>query len=145
MQNGNKLILWIKVIHIISVISWMVGLLYLPRLFVYHSENITNKDITSTFKIMEYRLYRFIMNPAMMVVWLSGLVLLYDNGIETWLSIKFLLVLLMTSFHIFLKRCINNFELESNQYSSKFFRIINEIPTVLLIFIVILVVLRPWT
>ena len=132
-------------IHIISVISWMVGLLYLPRLFVYHSENITNKDITSTFKIMEYRLYRFIMNPAMMVVWLSGLVLLYDNGIETWLSIKFLLVLLMTSFHIFLKRCINNFELESNQYSSKFFRIINEIPTVLLIFIVILVVLKPWT
>ena len=85
------------------------------------------------------------MNPAMMVVWLSGLVLLYDNGIETWLSIKFLLVLLMTSFHIFLKRCINNFELESNQYSSKFFRIINEIPTVLLIFIVILVVLKPWT
>ena len=145
MQNGNKLILWIKVIHIISVISWMVGLLYLPRLFVYHSENITNKDITSTFKIMEYRLYRFIMNPAMMVVWLSGLVLLYDNGIESWLSIKFLLVLLMTSFHIFLKRCINNFELESNQYSSKFFRIINEIPTVLLIFIVILVVLKPWT
>ena len=145
MQNGNKLILWIKVIHIISVISWMVGLLYLPRLFVYHSENITNKDITSTFKIMEYRLYRFIMNPAMMVVWLSGLVLLYDNGIETWLSIKFLLVLLMTSFHIFLKRCINNFELESNQYSSKFFRIINEIPTILLIFIVILVVLKPWT
>lgn len=145
MQNGNKLILWIKVIHIISVISWMVGLLYLPRLFVYHSENITNKDITSTFKIMEYRLYRFIMNPAMMVVWLSGLVLLYDNGIETWLSIKFLLVLLMTSFHIFLKRCINNFELESNQYSSKFFRIINEIPTVLMIFIVILVVLKPWT
>ena len=145
MQNGNKLILWIKVIHIISVISWMVGLLYLPRLFVYHSENITNKDITSTFKIMEYRLYRFIMNPAMMVVWLSGLVLLYDNGIETWLSIKFLLVLVMTSFHIFLKRCINNFELESNQYSSKFFRIINEIPTVLLIFIVILVVLKPWT
>ena len=145
MQNGNKLILWIKVIHIISVISWMVGLLYLPRLLVYHSENITNKDITSTFKIMEYRLYRFIMNPAMMVVWLSGLVLLYDNGIETWLSIKFLLVLLMTSFHIFLKRCINNFELESNQYSSKFFRIINEIPTVLLIFIVILVVLKPWT
>ena len=145
MQNGNKLILWIKVIHIISVISWMVGLLYLPRLFVYHSENITNKDITSTFKIMEYRLYRFIMNPAMMVVWLSGLVLLYDNGIESWLSIKFLLVLLMTSFHIFLKRCINNFELESNQYSSKFFRIINEIPTVLMIFIVILVVLKPWT
>ena len=145
MQNGNKLILWIKVIHIISVISWMVGLLYLPRLFVYHSENIKNKDITSTFKIMEYRLYRFIMNPAMMVVWLSGLVLLYDNGIETWLSIKFLLVLLMTSFHIFLKRCINNFELESNQYSSKFFRIINEIPTVLLILIVILVVLKPWT
>ena len=134
-----------KSLHLIVVISWMAGLLYLPRIFVYHSENITNKDITSTFKIMEYRLYRFIMNPAMMVVWLSGLVLLYDNGIETWLSIKFLLVLLMTSFHIFLKRCINNFELESNQYSSKFFRIINEIPTVLLIFIVILVVLKPWT
>ena len=145
MQNGSKLILWIKVIHIISVISWMVGLLYLPRLFVYHAENLNNKDLSATFKVMEYRLYRFIMNPAMMVVWLSGLILFYDNGLEIWLTIKLLLVLLMTIFHIFLKRCISNFEQNINTFSSKFFRIINEVPTVLMIFIIILVVLKPWS
>ena len=145
MQNGSKLILWIKVIHIISVISWMVGLLYLPRLFVYHSENLNNNDLSATFKVMEYRLYRFIMNPAMMVVWISGLILFYDNGLEIWLTIKLLLVLLMTIFHIFLKRCISNFEQNINTFSSKFFRIINEVPTVLMIFIIILVVLKPWS
>ena len=139
------MILWIKVIHIVSVISWMAGLLYLPRLFVYHSENINNIDLSSTFKVMEYRLYRFIMNPAMMIVWLSGLFLLYNNGLELWLLIKFLLVILMTFFHIFMKNCINEFENDNNKYSSKFFRIINEIPTVLMIFIVILVVIKPWS
>ncbi|MGB0541848.1 MAG: protoporphyrinogen oxidase HemJ [Hyphomicrobiales bacterium] len=139
------MILWIKVIHIVAVISWMAGLLYLPRLFVYHSENISKNDLSSTFKIMEYRLYRFIMNPAMMVVWLSGFILLYDNGFDLWLIIKFLLVFLMTIFHIFMKKCLNDFENDKSEYSSKFFRIINEIPTVLMIFIIILVVIKPWS
>ena len=123
----------------------MAGLLYLPRLFVYHSENISKKNLSSTFKIMEYRLYRFIMNPAMMVVWLSGLILSYDNGFDLWLIIKFLLVFLMTIFHIFMKKCLNDFENDKSEYSSKFFRIINEIPTVLMIFIIILVVIKPWS
>ena len=123
----------------------MAGLLYLPRLFVYHSENISKNDLSSTFKIMEYRLYRFIMNPAMMVVWLSGFILLYDNGLDLWLIIKFLLVFLMTIFHIFMKKCLNDFENDKSEYSSKFFRIINEIPTILMIFIIILVVIKPWS
>ena len=123
----------------------MAGLLYLPRLFVYHSENIGKNDLSSTFKIMEYRLYRFIMNPAMMVVWLSGFILSYDNGFDLWLIIKFLLVFLMTIFHIFMKKCLNDFENDKSEYSSKFFRIINEIPTVLMIFIIILVVIKPWS
>ncbi len=139
------MILWIKVIHIVAVISWMAGLLYLPRLFVYHSENISKNDLSSTFKIMEYRLYRFIMNPAMMAVWLSGFILSYDNGFDLWLIIKFLLVFLMTVFHIFMKKCLNDFENDKSEYSSKFFRIINEIPTVLMIFIIILVVMKPWS
>ena len=123
----------------------MAGLLYLPRLFVYHSENISKNDLSLTFKVMEYRLYRFIMNPAMMVVWLSGFILSYDNGFELWLIIKFLLVFLMTIFHIFMKKCLNDFENDKSEYSSKFFRIINEIPTVLMIFIIILVVIKPWS
>tara|TARA_B100000941_G_C28480550_1_gene541880 strand:- start:737 stop:1108 length:372 start_codon:yes stop_codon:yes gene_type:complete len=123
----------------------MAGLLYLPRLFVYHSENISKNDLSLTFKVMEYRLYRFIMNPAMMVVWLSGFILSYDNGFDLWLIIKFLLVFLMTIFHIFMKKCLNDFENDKSEYSSKFFRIINEIPTVLMIFIIILVVIKPWS
>jgi len=123
----------------------MAGLLYLPRLFVYHSENISKNDLSLTFKVMEYRLYRFIMNPAMMVVWLSGFILSYDNGFDLWLTIKFLLVFLMTIFHIFMKKCLNDFENDKSEYSSKFFRIINEIPTVLMIFIIILVVIKPWS
>ena len=123
----------------------MAGLLYLPRLFVYHSENISKNDLSLTFKVMEYRLYRFIMNPAMMVVWLSGFILSYDNGFDLWLIIKFLLVFLMTIFHIFMKKCLNDFENDKSEYSSKFFRIINEIPTVLMIFIIILVVIKQWS
>ena len=123
----------------------MAGLLYLPRLFVYHSENISKNDLSLTFKVMEYRLYRFIMNPAMMVVWLSGFILSYDYGFDLWLIIKFLLVFLMTIFHIFMKKCLNDFENDKSEYSSKFFRIINEIPTILMIFIIILVVIKPWS
>ena len=142
---GIELFLWIKIIHIIAVISWMAGLLYLPRLFVYHSENSKDSLLNDTFKVMEYKLFRFIMSPAMMVVWVSGLILFYNSGFQLWLILKFLLVILMTLFHIFLKKCITGFSEGTNKFSSNFFRFINEIPTILMIFIVILVVLKPWS
>ena len=135
----------LKILHIISFVSWFAGLFYLPRLFVYHIENNTNKEMNEVFQKMEYKLLRIIMNPAMMVVWLSGFILSYDNGFDLWLIIKFLLVFLMTIFHIFMKKCLNDFENDKSEYSSKFFRIINEIPTVLMIFIIILVVIKPWS
>ena len=135
----------LKILHIISFVSWFAGLFYLPRLFVYHIENNTNKEMNEVFQKMEYKLLRIIMNPAMMVVWLSGFILSYYNGFDLWLIIKFLLVFLMTIFHIFMKKCLNDFENDKSEYSSKFFRIINEIPTVLMIFIIILVVIKPWS
>ena len=142
---GIELILWIKIIHIIAVISWMAGLLYLPRLFVYHSENSQNNQLNDTFKVMEYKLFRFIMSPAMMVVWISGLSLFYNAGLQLWLILKFFLVIFMTLFHIFLKKCIKDFDEGTNRFSSKFFRFINEVPTILMILIVILVVLKTWS
>jgi|TARA_B100001059_G_C17528531_1_gene424369 putative membrane protein len=142
---GIELFLWIKIIHILAVISWMAGLLYLPRLFVYHSENSKDSLLNDTFKVMEHKLFRFIMSPAMMVVWVSGLILFYNSGFQLWLILKFLLVILMTLFHIFLKKCITGFNEGTNKFSSNFFRFINEIPTILMIFIVILVVLKPWS
>jgi putative membrane protein len=141
---GIELILWIKIMHIIAVISWMAGLLYLPRLFVYHSEKTSEEQLNATFKVMEYRLFRFIMSPAMMVVWITGLALFYSSGIQVWILLKIFLVFLMTLFHIFLKKCIKNFNEDNNKFSSKFFRFINEVPTTLMVFIVILVVLKPW-
>jgi len=138
-------IIWFKVIHIIAVISWMAGLLYLPRLFVYHSEKSNDESVNAIFKVMEGRLFRFIMSPAMMMVWFSGLVLFYNTGFHLWLIIKLTLVVVMTIFHIFLKRCVQNFKNNSNKFSSKFFRIINEVPTLIMIFIVILVVIKPWS
>ena len=139
------MVLWVKIIHIIAVISWMAGLLYLPRLFVYHSEKPSDEQLNTTFKIMEYRLFHFIMSPAMMVVWISGLILFYSSGIQAWILLKIFLVFLMTLFHIFLKKCIKNFTEDKNKFSSKFFRFINEVPTILMILIVILVVLKPWS
>ena len=134
-----------KSLHLIAVFSWMAGLLYLPRLFVYHSENSKDSLLNDTFKVMEHKLFRFIMSPAMMVVWVSGLILFYNSGFQLWLILKFLLVILMTLFHIFLKKCIKDFDEGTNRFSSKFFRFINEVPTILMILIVILVVLKPWS
>ena len=140
-----ELILWIKIIHIVAVISWMAGLLYLPRLFVYHSENSNDSQLNDTFKVMEDKLFRFIMSPAMMIVWISGLTLFYNSSLQLWLILKFFLVILMTLFHIFLKKCIIDFNKDTNGFASNFFRFINEIPTILMIFIVILVVIKPWS
>ena len=139
-----------KSIHLIAVISWMAGLLYLPRIFVYHSESISNKkseDLVSTFKVMERRLFIYIMNPAMIVSWIFGILLIYSIGLENfnnlWLKIKLLLVILLTVYHFFLFYYLKKFGEDIHLYSSKFYRIINEIPTILLILIILIVVFKP--
>ena len=136
----------IKSFHLISVISWMVGLLYLPRIFVYHSET-KSEEVKNTFKIMERRLFVYIMNPAMILSWLFGLILIHSIGLqsfgELWLIAKTLLVLSLTFYHFFLFNCLKNFSFDRNEYSPKFFRIINEVPTILLIIIIFLVVFKP--
>ena len=139
-----------KSIHLIAVISWMAGLLYLPRIFVYHSESIVNKkseDLSSTFKVMERRLFIYIMNPAMIVSWIFGFFLIYSVGFENfntlWLKAKLLLVTLLTTYHFFLFYCLKRFTESTNSYSSKFYKIINEIPTILLILIILIVIFKP--
>ena len=141
-----SLYLTLKALHVVAVISWMVGLLYLPRLFVYHVEN-NNFESLKVFKIMEKRLMKIIMNPAMIVTWLTGLSILWVLGFNTifslWLSIKFLFVIILSGYHGFLSKCLKDFALDRNTRSSKFFRFINEIPTIILIIIVFLVILKP--
>ena len=139
-----------KSIHLIAVISWMAGLLYLPRIFVYHSEAVTNnqsEDLMSTFKIMERRLFVYIMNPAMIVSWIFGVLLIHTIGMDNfgsiWLQLKLAFVIILTVYHFFLFQCLRKFAENRNTYSSKFYRIINEIPTVLLIVIILVVVFKP--
>ena len=139
-----------KSIHLIAVISWMAGLLYLPRLFVYHSETLKIKksnDTVLTFKVMEKRLFIYIMNPAMLASWIFGVLLIYSIGFENfntlWLKVKLTLVIFLTVYHFFLFYCLKKFAEDTNSYSSKFYRIINEIPTILLILIILIVVFKP--
>ena len=135
-----------KSLHLIAIISWIAGLLYLPRIFVYHSETDKN-EVKEIFKIMERRLFLYIMNPAMIVSWLFGFLLLHSIGIqslkEIWMISKLILVLSLTFYHFFLFNCLRNFAMNNNEYSSRFFRIINEVPTILLIVIIFLVVFKP--
>ena len=139
-----------KSIHLIAVISWMAGLLYLPRIFVYHSEaaqNNKSEDLIETFKVMERRLLVYIMNPAMIVSWIFGILLIHTIGMDNfgslWLQLKLVFVIILTIYHFFLFQCLRKFAENRNTYSSKFYRIINEIPTVLLIGIVLVVVFKP--
>ena len=132
-----------KTIHIISVITWMAALFYLPRLFVYHSTKEIGSDSSETFKVMEAKLLKIIANPSLIFVWISGLVLLGYKGLEIWLILKMFLVMAMTLFHFYLNFLRIGFENDTNQKTEKFFRIINEIPTILLLVIVILVVFQP--
>ena len=139
-----------KSIHLIAVISWMAGLLHLPRIFVYHSEAVQNnksEDLMETFKVMERRLLVYIMNPAMIVSWIFGVLLIHTIGMDnfgsTWLQLKLVFVIILTIYHFFLFQCLRKFAENRNTYSSKFYRIINEIPTVLLIIIVLVVVFKP--
>tara|TARA_B100000780_G_C20954919_1_gene381004 strand:+ start:344 stop:778 length:435 start_codon:yes stop_codon:yes gene_type:complete len=136
-----------KSLHLIAVISWMSGLLYLPRLFVYHAETKKNIEKKETFQLMEKRLFFYIMNPAMILSWLFGISLLYVIGMENfiylWLQLKLILVLLLTIYHFFLFYCLKNFSQNNNKYSPKFYRILNEIPTLFLIVIIFVVVFKP--
>ena len=142
--------LLLKSIHLIAVISWMAGLLYLPRIFVYHSEAVANKkseDLMSTFKVMERRLFIYITNPAMIASWIFGGLLIHTIGIANfgflWLQLKLFFVIILTIYHFFLFQCLRNFTDNTNSFSPKFYRIINEIPTVLLIGIILAVVFKP--
>jgi putative membrane protein len=138
--------LWLKAFHIIAVISWMAGMLYLPRLFVYHCEAETGSRQSETFKTMERRLLRFIMTPAMIVTWGLGLWLAWVGGLFTapWLHAKLALVILMSGAHGMMSRFVKDFAADSNRKSQKFYRIFNEVPTVLMILVVLLAVLKPW-
>ena len=136
-----------KSLHLIAVISWMAGLLYLPRIFVYHTENLEDNNTSSIFKIMEKKLYLYIMMPAMVLSWICGMILISNIGFETlgtlWIKIKLILVILLTSYHFYLGKLLEDFRLNKNTKSSKFFRIINEVPTLLLILIVFIVIFKP--
>ena len=136
-----------KSLHLIAVISWMAGLLYLPRIFVYHVENINDQNSTNIFKTMEKKLYFYIMMPAMILSWIFGLILIFIIGFDvlsaTWIQLKLIFVVLLTFYHFYLGQCLKNFAFKQNNKTSKFFRIINEIPTILLILIVFIVVFKP--
>ena len=136
-----------KSLHLISVISWMAGLLYLPRIFVYHSQNINEIKTSEIFKVMERKLYFYIMTPAMSLSWLFGLLLIHSVGFEqlgqTWMVLKIVFVLLLTLYHFYLGKILKQFNINQNKRSHKFYRYINEIPTILLILIVFVVIFKP--
>ena len=136
-----------KSLHLIAVISWMVGLLYLPRIFVYHVENHHKKETSDIFKTMERKLYYYIMLPAMALSWIFGLVLFLIIGLTywslLWVKVKFIFIVLLTIYHFYLGVCLERLKNDQNTKSSKFFRIINEIPTLLLILIIFIVIFKP--
>ena len=135
-----------KSLHLISVISWMAGLLYLPRIFVYHSEasHQSQKDVLKT---MERKLYNYIMMPAMLLSWLFGVLLIHSLGftvfVELWMQIKTAAVVILTYYHFLLGKYLNDFAIDSNKKTSKFFRIMNEVPTIVLIVVIFVVVFKP--
>ncbi len=136
-----------KSLHLISVISWMAGLLYLPRIFVYHAENSDDRKVSDVFKVMEKKLYFYIMTPAMILSWIFGLVLIHSIGFQqlgqTWMLLKIIFVIFLTLYHLYLGKTLNQFKFDQNTHSHKFYRLINEIPTILLIFIVFVVIFKP--
>lgn len=137
---------WIKALHVIAVISWMAGMLYLPRLFVYHCDAPLGSPQSETFKIMEWRLLKVIINPAMIVTWLAGIWLIWQGGwiSSGWLHGKLALVIALSAVHGFFSRWVKDFAADRNTRSQKFYRIINEVPTVLMIGVVILVIVKPF-
>ena len=141
-----NLYLFFKSLHLIAVISWMAGLLYLPRIFVYHSE-ANHESQKNIFKTMERKLYNYIMMPAMLLSWLFGILLIHNIGfsvfLELWMQIKIFVVIILTYYHFTLGRYLNDFANNNNQKTSRFFRIYNEIPTIILIIVVFVVIFKP--
>ena len=139
--------LLLKSLHLIAVISWMAGLLYLPRIFVYHAQNNSEIKTSEIFKTMEKKLFFYIMTPAMVLSWLFGLLLIYSIGFDqlgqTWMILKIIFVLILTFYHFCLGIILNQFKTDNNKYSHKFYRYINEIPTILLILTVFVVIFKP--
>jgi putative membrane protein len=142
----SALYVWLKAIHVIAVIAWMAGMLYLPRLFVYHCEAEPGSRQSETFKVMEHRLLTIIINPAMVTVWALGLWLAYDSGAwrSGWFHAKFILVLAMSALHGVFTRCVKDFAADRNTRSQRYYRLINEAPAVLMIGIVILAMVKPF-
>ena len=136
-----------KSLHLIAVVSWMAGLLYLPRIFVYHAQNNSVTIISEVFKVMEKKLFFYIMTPAMILSWIFGLLLIHEIGFQqlgqTWMILKLIFVVALTFYHFYLGHILNQFKKDHNKNSHKFFRFINEIPTILLILIVFVVIFKP--
>ena len=140
------MVLWVKALHVISVIAWMAGMLYLPRLFVYHAEAAKGSETSETFKVMERRLLKAIVNPSMILVFLTGFTLVYLTGDwqDGWWQAKFILVLGLAGLHGYFARCVRSFAEDRNERPARFYRFLNEAPTILMIFIVVLAVVKPF-
>ena len=136
-----------KSLHLISVISWMAGLLYLPRIFVYHAQNSSEKKTSEIFKTMERKLFFYIMTPAMILSWIFGVILIHSIGFQqigqTWMILKIILVIFLTLYHFYLGKILGQFKSDINTHSHKFYRLIYEIPTLLLILIIFVVIFKP--
>ena len=136
-----------KSLHLIAVISWMAGLLYLPRIFVYHSQNNDKQLVSEVFKVMEKKLFFYIMTPAMTLSWIFGLLLIHEIGFsqvgQKWMILKLFFVVILTLYHFYLGKILGQFKIDMNSHSHKFFRYINEIPTLLLILIIFVVIFKP--
>ena len=136
-----------KSLHLIAVISWMAGLLYLPRIFVYHAENNNKPVVSEVFKVMEKKLFFYIMTPAMTLSWIFGLILIHEIGFQQlgqrWMILKIVFVVILTFYHFYLGRILRQFKTDMNKHSHKYYRYINEIPTLLLILIIFVVIFKP--
>ena len=133
---------WVKIFHVMFVVAWMAGLLYLPRIFVYHSMDETTIETSNIFKLMEKRLYYFIMYPSALIVWITGIYMAYVLGLYGWLVLKFLFVIILTLYHINLGRYLNDFANDNSIKKTRFFRMINEIPFVIMFIILVFVIIK---
>ena len=134
---------WVKIFHVMFVVAWMAGLLYLPRIFVYHSMDETTSETSNVFKLMEKRLFYFIMYPSALIVWITGIYMAHALGLYGWLVIKFILVIVLTLYHVNLGRYLNDFANDKNKKKTRFFRMINEIPFVIMFIILVFVIIKP--
>ena len=134
---------WVKIFHVMFVVAWMAGVLYLPRIFVYHSMDETTTETSNVFKLMEKRLFYFIMYPSALIVWITGIYMAHALGLYGWLVIKFIFVIVLTLYHINLGRYLNDFANNKNKKKTRFFRMINEIPFVIMFIILVFVIIKP--